>query len=149
MSPLGRAYRSPRLRSSRASAVLVARLRRAYRARRPATCRSLAHWLHDVEEGGAAVHARWSGMCAAHRRTMAHVGAQLRRTCRGRMRCLASCDFDGGALRRPAAAPVSLWRFRDGWSDFFYGLVRACPGQPVKFSGRYAISGPVLIDFGI
>ncbi|KZV13542.1 hypothetical protein F511_45294 [Dorcoceras hygrometricum] len=34
-------------------------------------------------------------------------------------------------------------------ADFFLGLVRACPGQPVKFSGRYAISGPILIDFEI
>ncbi|KZV33223.1 hypothetical protein F511_45053 [Dorcoceras hygrometricum] len=119
MSPLGRAYRSPRLRSSRASAELVARLRRAYRARRPAACRSLVHWLRDVEGGGAAVHARWSGMCATRRRTRAHVGARLHRTCRGRMRCLAPCDFDVGALRRPATAPASLRRCRDGWSDFF------------------------------
>ncbi|KZT75586.1 hypothetical protein F511_47389 [Dorcoceras hygrometricum] len=35
----------------------------------------------------------------------------------------------------PAAAPASLRRCRDGWSVFFQGLVRACPGQPVKFSG--------------
>ncbi|KZV06880.1 hypothetical protein F511_45638 [Dorcoceras hygrometricum] len=41
-----------------------------------------------------------------------------------------------------AAAPASLRRCRDGWSEFFLGLVRACPGQPVKFSGRYAMSGP-------
>ncbi|KZV47114.1 hypothetical protein F511_21070 [Dorcoceras hygrometricum] len=28
-------------------------------------------------------------------------------------------------------------------------LVRACPGQPMKFSGRYTMSGPVLVDFEI
>ncbi|KZV32435.1 hypothetical protein F511_44152 [Dorcoceras hygrometricum] len=28
-------------------------------------------------------------------------------------------------------------------ADFFQGLVRACPGQPVKLSGRYSISSPL------
>ncbi|KZV33241.1 hypothetical protein F511_42436 [Dorcoceras hygrometricum] len=103
---LGRAHRATQPRSSRASAALIAHLRRACRARRAATCCSYAHWLHDVEEGGAAVLARWSGRSAARRRTMAHVGARLRRTCCGRSRSLAPCDFDGGALRRPVAAPA-------------------------------------------
>ncbi|KZV21143.1 hypothetical protein F511_27414 [Dorcoceras hygrometricum] len=70
-------------------------------------------------KGGAAVQCAGRGPCAARRRTMAHDGARLRRTCRGRMRSLAPCDFDGGALRRPAAAPAMLRRCRDGWSDFF------------------------------
>ncbi|KZT76966.1 hypothetical protein F511_46009 [Dorcoceras hygrometricum] len=50
------------------------------------------------------------------------------------------------SLRRCSA---SLRWCHYGWSEFFYGLVRACPVQPVKFSGRYAMSGPVLIDFEI
>ncbi|KZT75430.1 hypothetical protein F511_47545 [Dorcoceras hygrometricum] len=44
--------------------------------------------------------------------------------------------------RRPSGdAPAMLRLCRDGWF-VFYGLVWACPGQPVNFSGRYSISGP-------
>ncbi|KZV13676.1 hypothetical protein F511_45160 [Dorcoceras hygrometricum] len=68
----------------------------------------------DVEEGGAAVQRVGRGPCAARRRTMAHDGARLCRTCRGRMRGLAPCDYDGGAAGRPAAAPTKLRRCRDG-----------------------------------
>ncbi|KZV16747.1 hypothetical protein F511_40822 [Dorcoceras hygrometricum] len=40
--------------------------------------------------------------------------------CRGRACALcAACDFVGGGGRRPIAAPASLRRCRDGWSEFF------------------------------
>ncbi|KZV30485.1 hypothetical protein F511_25390 [Dorcoceras hygrometricum] len=62
----------------------------------------------DVEEGGAAVQRAGRGPCAARRRTMAHDGARLRRTCCGRMRSLVPCDFDGGAAAgRPPLRRVS------------------------------------------
>ncbi|KZV30201.1 bet1-like SNARE 1-2-like [Dorcoceras hygrometricum] len=62
----------------------------------------------DVEEGGAAVQRAGRGPCVARRRTMAHDGARLRRTCCGRMRSLTSCDFDGGAAAgRPPLRRVS------------------------------------------
>ncbi|KZV07104.1 hypothetical protein F511_45415 [Dorcoceras hygrometricum] len=50
----------PRPRPSRASATLVVRLGRACRACRVIACRSLAHWLRDVEEGGGAIQRYWS-----------------------------------------------------------------------------------------
>ncbi|KZV41225.1 glutamate synthase [Dorcoceras hygrometricum] len=63
---------------------------------------------HDVEEGGAAVQRAVRGPCAARRRTIAHDGVRLRRACRGRMRGLAPCDFDGGAaVGRPPLRRVS------------------------------------------
>ncbi|KZT76170.1 hypothetical protein F511_46805 [Dorcoceras hygrometricum] len=49
---------------------------------------------------------------------------------------LRRTGFRGGG-HRPAAAPAMSRRLIS--SKF---LVRACPGQPVKFSGRYAISDP-------
>ncbi|KZV22770.1 pentatricopeptide repeat-containing protein [Dorcoceras hygrometricum] len=34
--------------------------------------------------------------------------------------------------------PTCSWQRCDGY--FLLGFVRACPGQPMKFSGRYSIS---------
>ncbi|KZT76020.1 hypothetical protein F511_46955 [Dorcoceras hygrometricum] len=45
--------------------------------------------------------------------------------------------FVGGDRRRPANVPAVLRRL-----ILLIGCVRACPEQPVKFSGRYSISGP-------
>ncbi|KZV24359.1 armadillo repeat-containing protein 8 [Dorcoceras hygrometricum] len=41
-----------------------------------------------------------------------------------------------------AAAAVRRVPGCDAMANFLLGFVRACPGQPVKFSGRYSISGP-------
>ncbi|KZV30607.1 hypothetical protein F511_16721 [Dorcoceras hygrometricum] len=49
------------------------------------------------------------------------------------------------ALRRAIFVVAAAARRCSGdvvTADFFYGLVRACPGQSVKLSGRYSISGP-------
>ncbi|KZV58306.1 Myosin class II heavy chain (ISS) [Dorcoceras hygrometricum] len=75
---------------------------------------------------------RWSRRL---RGAVAHDVRRPRDVARGvvrRRRDLRGC----GAGRRSGDAPASFRRCRDGWSDSFQGLVRACPGQPVKFSGR-------------
>ncbi|KZT75953.1 hypothetical protein F511_47023 [Dorcoceras hygrometricum] len=93
-------------------------------------CTAARETSQDVEEGGAAVQRAGRGPCAAHRRTIAHDGARLRRTCRGRMRGLAPCDFDGGAaagrppLRRYSGDVVTAGLIS---SRFWFGPV---PGSP-------------------
>ncbi|KZV51437.1 hypothetical protein F511_20817 [Dorcoceras hygrometricum] len=60
-------------------------------------------------------------------------GRYMRRAWRG---CARPC-----AARYLAAAAVRRVPGSDATANFLLGFVRACPGQPMKFSGRYSISG--------
>ncbi|KZT76205.1 condensin complex component [Dorcoceras hygrometricum] len=77
------------------------RLDRTCRAPRPATCRSLAHWLRDVEEGGAASLARrWVDEATLLVDACGALVAHDARWPRGVVRCRH--DFcGGGASYRP------------------------------------------------
>ncbi|KZV49342.1 dirigent protein 5-like [Dorcoceras hygrometricum] len=99
-------------------------------------------------DAGRAGDARWSTPCRAAGRASCDGCAQNLRTALHRAMATAAIFVGGG--RRPAAAPAMLRRVSD---DVVTAglipsrvLVRACPGQPVKFSGR--ISGRTSEDGG-
>ncbi|KZV47692.1 hypothetical protein F511_43925 [Dorcoceras hygrometricum] len=82
-------------------------------------------------------------------RKMLHVG-------RGYAPCLAYGEMEGaaqfaaarGLVPRTVLAAAAVVRSPSGdvygivaTASFLLGFVRACPGQPMKFSGRYSMSG--------
>ncbi|KZV43775.1 hypothetical protein F511_39520 [Dorcoceras hygrometricum] len=119
-----------------------------------ADCANVERWCAPCRALVSEEAGRWLAIAAMSRRSWhlladvmmlaaVHVGRWLRAGRAMRARCgdgacpLRRVQFSSWRRRRrPAAAPARLRRCRDSWSDFFYGLVRACPGQPVKFSGR-------------
>ncbi|KZV15552.1 chaperone protein dnaJ 13 [Dorcoceras hygrometricum] len=72
-------------------------------------------------------------------RKLHDVGRNVRRTWRGGVRQAAARY----ALPAAAAVPPPSCDLPDGiaTANFLLGFVRSCPGQPVKFLGRYSILG--------
>ncbi|KZV36787.1 hypothetical protein F511_12283 [Dorcoceras hygrometricum] len=85
-------------------------------------------WLRELETHGGC----WIGAicCAVARPCFAHHAAKRAALCR---------------VRYVAAAAVRQSSDSDAMANFLLGLVRAYPGLPVKFSGRYSISGRFCI----
>ncbi|KZV50999.1 OLIGOPEPTIDE TRANSPORTER family protein [Dorcoceras hygrometricum] len=101
-------------------------------------------WLRD-EDGSQRPEI---GFCASPCNHLHEAGclrsAAASRSARGcRTRCgvraaAAACFVAGGRRRM---ATVRRVPGNDAMADFLLGYVRACPGQPMKFSGRYSIPG--------
>ncbi|KZV29337.1 hypothetical protein F511_16714 [Dorcoceras hygrometricum] len=119
----------------------------------PAGFHDFAHWLRNFLAAGrtrmprdgrpiAAVlrvvwrrEAHWLRTMMAAVRVVA--GRYMHRAWRGSARpCAARNVAAAAAVRPPSDVPGS-----DATANFLLGFVRACLGHPMKFSGRYSISG--------
>ncbi|KZV29991.1 hypothetical protein F511_20621 [Dorcoceras hygrometricum] len=165
-------------RASRAMDDLMSRAGHATRARWPSDCaivsggwwRCIARAAHGVARGAARVTASLDDGRASCSTTARYAGRRWAKLLDARRRCWSAMVRTGCACSTPLVARACVRRralpprFRGGGvavtgrrsGDVVTAglnssrvLVRARPGQPVKFSGLYAMSGPVLIDFEI